>query len=217
MKNFLSLLFLVLNISIILNAQDQTLFGKNEITGAFGGPFFEYGTVDGDFGTAAGGGGAVVLRNFFIGGFGVGGDYSDKFINNQRYDTNLGYGGLWLGYVYPSDKLLHLYSSLKLGWGSAKLDPKDDDDQLETYKDPIFALTPEIGFEINVFKWFRIAATGGYRFVAGIDNLPQLSNDDFNNFNFGLTLRFGKFGNRGADDDDDDEDDEDDDDNDDDD
>lgn len=210
MKNLLFTICLVFVAFAATFAQDQTLFGSNKVTGGFGAPIFEYSTVDGDFGTATGGGGAVVLQNFFLGGFGMGGNFGNKTIDNVRYRTELGYGGLWLGYVYPTEKLIHLYSSVKLGWGGASLDPRDEERDQESISDAIFVVTPELGIELNVFNWFRIAGTAGYRVVGGLEGLPQLSNEDFSNFNFGLTLRFGKFTNRdksGYDDDDDDEDD----------
>ena len=54
--------------------------------------------------------------------------------------------------------------------------------------------TPEVGLELNVFSFFRIAATASYRWVNGVETLPTYTNDDLSSFGATLTLRFGGFG-----------------------
>ena len=71
MKNWL-LLFLCCGMISVAQAQrTNTLFGDFDITGAFGGPLVEIGSVAGVDGTNVGGGGALVGRNFFLGGYGI--------------------------------------------------------------------------------------------------------------------------------------------------
>lgn len=181
--------------TMALGQREETLASGAKIKGAFGGPFFTYGQVDGNSGGGAGGGGAFILNDFFIGGFGLGETFGSRRYNNRNYDVTLGYGGFWLGYVYPSYKVVHLYSSLKIGWGSAALrrrdnDPFDNDD----IRDGVFVLSPEIGVEVNILHWFRAGFTGGYRLVSGLNTLPGFASQDYNSPTFALTLRFGGFG-----------------------
>lgn len=192
MKRLLLFSFALLG-SLALTAQDtETLFKNATITGGFGGPIFEYSTFDGNYQPGAGGGGGIVAKNFFIGGFGMGfSDLAEVRINNQTYELGLGYGGIWLGYTPLTHKVIHPYVSGRIGWGTAELEPIDED--LEDIEDRIMALTPEIGLELNVFKWFRVSGAASYRFITGVGNLPDFSNEDFSNFGGILTLRFGGF------------------------
>ena len=57
----------------------------------------------------------------------------------------------------------------------------------------MFAVTPELGIEFNITQWFRIAATGGYRWVNGIEDIPTLGNEDFSSPTGTITFSFGGF------------------------
>ena len=87
-------------------------------------------------------------------------------------------------------KLVHLYSSFKVGWGSVDLRIDDE----KKFNDNLLALTPEIGVEFNVTNWFKLGVTGGFRYVSGIEELPVLTDDDFTGMTGALTFRFGGFG-----------------------
>ena len=50
-------------------AQHETLFGRARVVGGFGGPIMEWG-LGNDLNTSVGGGGGVVIDNFFLGGYG---------------------------------------------------------------------------------------------------------------------------------------------------
>ena len=173
-----------------LSAQDETLFDRAHVVGAFGGPFIEYSFTNEEVTTSVGGGGALIINDFFIGGYGIGS------IDENVFDTNfdrieLAHGGLWFGYTYPSHKLLHLYSSLRLGWGGIGVNFNDDFNTV----DGVFVVSPEAGVELNVFGFFRLAATVGYRYVDGINtNRSGVETDAFNGMTGMLTFRFGGFG-----------------------
>lgn len=174
-------------------AQHETLFGQQHVFGAFGGPLVEYNINNSEVSTSAGGGGGIILGNLFLGGYGLASaDQFDNLIENNRVELQMAHGGFWIGAVYPSGKLLHAFSSVKLGWGA--LDVEIDEDDFDT-NDAIFVTTPEIGIEVNLLKWFRVAGTVGYRFTSGVNNTPNLSNEDFSNMVGGVTFRFGAFGN----------------------
>lgn len=176
-----------------LSAQTQeTLFGHiddNEI-GAFGSPLIEIGAVNGDVGGDVGGGGALILRGFFIGGYGLGADYPGLSFNNEHYDIRFKHGGLWFGYAPLQFKVIHPYSSLRIGWGKSQLRQGKE----VHYSDQNFVLTPEIGIELNAFQFMKVAFTGGYRLVNGVNALPGLGNKDFSSPIGTITFRFGGFG-----------------------
>jgi hypothetical protein len=57
-------------------------------------------------------------------------------------------------------------------------------------------LSPEVGFEVNFFRWLRISAGAGYRFVNGLDNTMNIRNDDISGPTGTLTFKIGGFGRR---------------------
>ncbi len=181
-------------VALQVSAQHETLFGDLDVIGAFGGPIVEISQIGEDIGADVGGGGALILNNLFLGGYGMGTDYPDYEImdgeNAGQYNIKFGHGGLWFGYVAKQNKLVHFYSSFKLGWGKGRL----RQDKETIFSDRVFVMTPEIGFEVNLTDFFKLGITGGYRWVNGISKLPGLSNDSFNSPVGILTFRFGGFG-----------------------
>lgn len=192
------LIFLTLCLMSTLGlfAQHETLFNRTRVVGAFGGPIVEMG-LDSDISTSVGGGGAVVFNNFFIGGYGLGSIDFDALIDNEEIEElEIGHGGFWLGYTYRPDKLLHIYTNARIGWGAVNV--RFNDNSINSFRDldQIFVLTPEIGVELNITRWFRVAGTAGYRWVDGVNERSGLTDDDFSGGIATLHFRFGWFGNR---------------------
>ncbi len=186
-----SLLFaLALLAGITAHAQQETLFDDLDVVGAFGGPIVEIGNIVGETTGMVGGGGALILNNAFIGGYGIGTNSPDYAVGGDNYNIRFRHGGFWLGYTYKSHKLIHLYTSARIGWGKVRL--RDDDDTV--YSDRVFALTPEVGVELNLTRWFRLGLTGGYRWVSGVNNIPGAESADFSSPVGILTFSFGGFG-----------------------
>ncbi|MEN0003639.1 MAG: hypothetical protein AAF798_05835 [Bacteroidota bacterium] len=206
MKNLYVLLACLLTWS--LQAQHESIFDDIDFIGGFGGPLIEVGSINGEIGADVGGGGALILNNYFLGGYGMGTDYPEFEINEGElfgnYEIDFGHGGLWFGYTHKQDKLVHLFLSTKVGWGSARLEGLDQQEQ--RFRDRVFVLTPEVGIEFNVTRFFKIGLTGGYRWVNGISVLPTLNNSDFNSPVGIINFRFGGFGDYEDWDDDDDDD-----------
>ncbi|MBL7774951.1 MAG: hypothetical protein JNK89_03065 [Saprospiraceae bacterium] len=192
------LLALALLLPDLAGAQRQeTLANSAKVKGGFGSLYFTFSQADGRSGGGAGLGGAFVIDDFFIGGYFQGENFGTRRYSNRNYIQALSSGGFWLGYAIPSHKMLHVYTALKLGWGAAALrrddnDPYDGDD----ITDGVLVLAPEIGAELNVLRWLRIALTGGFRLVGGLDTLPGYQTRDFNSPTLGLTFRMGGFGYR---------------------
>ena len=195
MKNlfFIALLFFVASTEVM--AQEQTLFNRSRSAGFFVSPLLEFSSFDdGEVRGSSGLGIALVVDDFFIGGYGLAAVDIDALIEDQseRVEIDLAHTGLWLGYTYPSRSLAHLFTSVKGGWGLVNT----SFDALGIERaDRVFVLTPEVGVEINLFRWLRLAATGGYRVVNGVTpDISGISNSDLNGFTGGLTLRIGSFG-----------------------
>ncbi|MCC6460549.1 MAG: hypothetical protein IT260_08765 [Saprospiraceae bacterium] len=193
-----TLLFIFAFAPIFAFAQEQseeTLFRNARISGAFCSPIFTYSKANGHSAYGAGGGVGLVFNRFSAGFFGMGETFSTPKFQGDR--LALGYGGLWLGYVLPSHKLLHLYTSLKIAGGATGSGNFDDDWEFdEDWNDAIFVAIPEAGLELNVARWFRLSGTVGYRYVGGFDGWGSLGKNDLNALTYGLTLRFGWFGGR---------------------
>lgn len=189
MKNWFTLILLCF--TLIVQAQEETLIRNIEVVGIFGGPLVEVGSINGEIGIDVGGGGALVLNNFFIGGYGLGTDYPRVTLDQEDYRLRFKHGGFWLGYTSDTRRLLHFYSSARLGWGQAQI--RGDGPAAGT--DRVFVVTPEVGFEVNVTNFMRVAFTGGYRAVTGVTNLDTFENGDFSSPIGTVTFRFGGFSN----------------------
>lgn len=180
--------FVFIAFIIPVQAQEQTLFDNLNVHGGFGGPLLEIG-LGNDISTAVGGGGGVLVGDFFIGGYGMGNTQDSRFSNNGSTERlDLGHGGLWLGYYGPSDNIVHFYGSTRLGWGDIE---SSEDDVPNYLEDNVFVLTPEAGIEVNITTWFRLAGTVGYRYVTGTESNTFYSGSDFSGAFAGLTFRFG--------------------------
>lgn len=174
------------------NGGDQTLFNRAHRIGFFGSPIVEYSNFKDNVTTATGGGLALIAGDFFIGGYGLGTVDYDRIINDDFDRMEMGHGGLWVGFVTPQHEVVHFFSSVKAGWGAVNIDFDNEPD----YEDTFFALTPEAGLEVNVFRWFRVGGTVGYRFMNGLADNPNFNPKDFQTMTATLTFRFGLFGRR---------------------
>ncbi len=188
--------------SLFSFGQQETLFNSVHNISGFGGPMVEISNINGETVIDVGGGGALILDNFFFGGYGLGTDAPNLSFGGETYDIDFNHGGFWLGYSAIPNKVVHIYSSLRLGWGDTTLRDGDGD---KRFSDNMYVVSPEVGVELNVTSWFRLDLTAGYRFVNGVDDLPEISglNDDsFTSPFAGITFRFGGFGDWGDYDDD---------------
>lgn len=195
MKKNSFLMILALVFSTGLMAQHETLFNRARVVGGFGAPILEMG-INNNLNTSVGGGGGIVINSFFLGGYGLASvDFEELFDNGDVKVLDIGHGGFWLGGTFRPYKVLHLYASTRIGWGAVNVDLEDNN---QTYSDidKIFVATPEIGVELNLTKWFRVAGTAGYRWVNGTSENREYTNDDFSGAIATVALRFGWFGSK---------------------
>lgn len=190
-------LFLLLSFCTfsILHAQDstssveiQTLMGSNVKVSGFGGPLMTFGTVANEFMLCTGGGGGVLLnRSLFLGGFGFG-SVNDIRINHTSTLDRIeafGYGGLWLGYNFLADRAIHFGIDTKFGWGSVIYNFEDS-------SDGVYVVQPGLFAEANITEWFKVNAGLNYRAVAGTND-PYLGNNQLSSPNISLGVLFGWF------------------------
>lgn len=188
MKMKLTLFALLLG-TFSLTAQEETLVKNVETLGIFGGPMIEFGQINGEFGAYVGGGGALMINNFFLGGYGLGTDYPQIQFAGQDYRLRFKHGGFWLGYTSDLRRLVHWYGSARLGWGKAEIRGEGP----ARASDPVYVVTPELGFEINLTGFMRMALSGGYRMTTGVSQLNNFNNSDFSSPIGTITFRFGGF------------------------
>jgi len=174
MKRF-AVLGIILAVSITAFSQERevrTLVDMRELRfSGMGGPFMQFTVVDGEFAHMLGGGGALMLSNFWVGGYGLG-TTNHIPINDTRYlpdrsdaYLSLSHGGFWLGYSLFSDRAIHVSISSLIGWGSLSV----QNENWEENSDPIFAVVPTLEVEFNLTKFFRISAGASYNLYAFVD------------------------------------------------
>jgi hypothetical protein len=184
-KYVLLLLALVLLIPSTVTAREKTLLGGQKLEhGGYGGPVFKFKSIKGDLSILSGGrGGWIINHTFVIGG---GGYTLTNDISVDGNDLNMSYGGFELEYINRSDSVVHFTVHTGIGYGRVSFDDTDD-------KDKFFYVEPSVNAELNVLKWFRINAGGGYLFVNGIEDMPGLSDSDVGGIVGTVVLKFGFF------------------------
>lgn len=193
-----TLLGVILVISLNAFSQEreyQTLFHNQELRiSGMGGPFMQFTSVAGEFGHMMGGGGAVLLNDFFFGGYGLGltnaiPDYVNLNPSDQLY---LGHGGFWLGYILFGERPIHLSLSSLIGWGEFGITQSDG--YYPFVRDNIFVLAPTIELELNITRYFRIGAGASYNLVAMVnEDLHSYRSGDLSAPGGFLSFKFGWF------------------------
>ncbi|MEM1217886.1 MAG: hypothetical protein AAGH79_03205 [Bacteroidota bacterium] len=203
MKNLL-FCTLAMILAFQLSAQDQTIFNRANRVGFFVSPFVEVGPLVDPTESSTGGGLALVLGNSFIGAYGMAGlDYEQLILDEDIERIDLAHGGLWFGYVPLQGAVIHPYASVRAGFGAVDIEVNDLEDYFDDpdfpfiddndFSDNVFVVAPEVGLEINITRWLRIAGAAGYRWVEGV-NSAGLTNDDFTGWTGSLAVRIGWFG-----------------------
>ncbi|MFC1620156.1 hypothetical protein ACFL45_09445 [Candidatus Neomarinimicrobiota bacterium] len=193
----LYLIILTLVTFVPLSAQEQTLISADIDHGGFGGMAYQLTQVDDNMAIMIGGhGGWIINHTVYLGlaGFGMDGEFQlERDLEDQRY-LNLGYGGLEVGLVVASNRLLHLTASTLLGGGGANYQQRDrDSDYRENpIVDGFYVIEPALHLVMNVTRHFRVGLGARYRHVSGVD-LEGLTDNDLSGLSGSLIFKFGKF------------------------
>jgi hypothetical protein len=141
-----------------------------------------------------GGDGALVVNNFFFGGYGSRNvEFQPVDIEDDYYtDKKMGFsqGGIITGVSLRSKKLLQFAIFGQLGWGHLSL--RDNVDKKILTRDRVNIFTPTFQVKLNLTSFVQLCAGVSYRFLIGVD-LPQLDNKDFQGICGSMSIRFGWF------------------------
>ncbi len=168
----------------------QTIFSGNTRISGFGGPTMSFTTMKGQFAHMMGGGGGVLLGDFFFGGYGEGLTTS---VPSGIYQLDFGHGGLWTGYSFMANKAFHPAISAQIGWGSVS---EQDYDFANLSTDNIFVFNPALELEMNFARFFRLGVGVHYRIVTGVNSgmhSSNIENSDLSGPGAQLTFKFGWF------------------------
>jgi len=198
----LTVLGLTLAMVLQINAQDReykTLvdFDQARISGQAG-PFMQFTSVDGEFAHMMGGGGAILVGDFWFGGYGLG--LTNRIqVDVTRYseyrvgdNLNVSHGGFWMGYSLFGDRPIHVAISTLVGWGQVGVGQEYG---YNIWQDGMFVVCPTLEVELNLTRFFRLGAGASYNLFTLVDpaNIPGYSSSDFSSPGGFLSFKFGWF------------------------
>lgn len=188
---------MILLLSLSAYGDEETLISGAIESGGYGGLEVKFASINGEWEVLVGGrGGWIINHQFVIGGAGYGlateGETSPGTVFPfDNYIFDMGYGGVLLGYINRSNKLVHVTVDLLIGGGG--ITPRNDT-FYGTYDndDAFFVLEPNLNFELNVSRKIRFGFGAGYRITSGVEYFG-LDDDDIGGTAINLMLKFGKF------------------------
>ena len=190
-KKIFGIVFLTICTLAVYGQRQETLFSNGlGLTGFWAGPKYNFSYFNDDFAYVRGGTFGFEFANTVAIGW-SGTRFKDQVnIEGVAQNFKLDYSNFMLNVTPNSFKVIHPIIGAQIGGGKLKL----DDGQSER----VFIIQPSLGFEVNVFKWLRIAAEGGYRFVSDVDTIG-IDNVDVSSPFAQINLKFGfSWGNSGS-------------------
>jgi hypothetical protein len=173
----------------------RTVFDNKELRiSGMGGPFMQFTSMAGEFAHMMGGGGAVMLNDFFFGGYGLGltNAIPDRI---NEYDTDdrlsMGHGGFWIGYTLFGERPIHASFSSLIGWGEFGI--MQQGSYYPYIRDNIFVLAPTVELEVNLTRYFRIGVGASYNLYAMVDGSHNYRSQDLSSPGGFLSFKFGWF------------------------
>ena len=181
----------------------KTLTGENHHSGGFGAVMFKASEFrDKTFAMMGLRGGWIINRSIAVGIEAQGIIPSAKFENmatdpDQKAILLGGYGGLFVEPILYSNKVIHVTFPVTsgAGWLGYHEDWEHDDiyrDNDLIDDDVFWYIEPGIGLELNVTRHFRMNFGVTKRFTQDLD-LIDTKSEDFNNLNYFLTFKIGRF------------------------
>lgn len=175
-----------------LKGRERTLLGDLDLSGAWGGPTYNYSSTGDDWALMRGGfGGLEFSEELFIG---YGGWKSreaftvdDVQTNSPEYNFN--HSGLIIAYSPFADNAIHPRITTIIGPG--RLELKEQPSNGGPLDDRFLVGQAAVGLEFNLFQWFRLGIDGGYRFASGIDDVQSVTERDLGGAFIQAEARFG--------------------------
>ena len=173
--------------------RERTLLGDLDLSGAWGGPTYNYSMTGDDWALVRGGFGGLEFSDEVFLGYG-GWSSREDFTTDEPVTIggvttspqyNFRHGGFIVGYAPLRDATVHPRFTVIIGPG------RIDGGTGEFGRDRIFVGQTMAGVELNVFQWFRLGLEGGYRFAAGIEDNSPISARDVGGAVVQIEARFG--------------------------
>jgi hypothetical protein len=186
------------------NEEVKSILGRGNDLNGFGSLDLKVTELAGDNGMIIGGyGGVLVNRRYFLGlaGYGLVSEVEwqdPDLIDSRPLEVHMGYGGIMIGGIIGSKKVVHLAIPVFLGAGSVEMVDGDffpnqpNDSEFVVENTAFMILEPGAQVEVNITKSLRIAIGGSYRLISGV-NLDSLSDDDLSGAAVNLSVKLGRF------------------------
>ena len=194
---WLSMFAMMMVVTSVAMAQEETLISGTLESGGFGGPVVKFSQVKNEFAVFVGGyGGWLINHSLLIGGGGYGlvNDIEVKeIVADQKTYLNLGYGGFMLEYFTSPQKLFHFSFQTLIGAGGVSYRDRDGGQVYANGNDDgFFVAEPAVNVVLNVTHGFRIGLGASYRYINGVD-LPEYKGSDLSGATVHASFMFGKF------------------------
>lgn len=180
------------NFKLNRRGRERTLLGDLDLSGAWGGPTYNYSSTGDDWSLMRGGFGGLEFGEEFFIGYGGWKNRENFTIDDvvdgaPEYDFN--HSGLIIAYSPFSDNAIHPRVSAIFGPGKMKITENLNGEGVGL-EDRFLVGQATVGLELNLFQWFRLGIDGGYRFASGVENDFVTANDISGTF-VQLEARFG--------------------------
>lgn len=183
--------------------ETETLINGNISHGGFGAIDVKFSQVVDEPGVWVGGRGAWLIKlnkkhALYLGGGGTGlatehPVQSANFGNPDRnYVISAGYGGVDIGYVNNSHKLVHFTARARIGGGGLTAHRRNQDDYYDNNSDEFLVLEPQLNAEFNITSFMRITGGISYLYTDGIDHAGY-TDKHLSGLTGNIGIKFGGF------------------------
>ncbi len=157
----------------------STLISDDDRMGWLIAPSLGFSTISNNTGLLLGGKGGVILNHTLVLGAAGYVYLPDTFGNTAIGNTDLGYGGAYVEYIFSPRELYHFSISTVLGGGTANADT-------------VFVATPAVNGILNLSETVHLGLEVSYRLVSALSNNSQ-NLDRFSSPAFSLFFQLGSF------------------------
>jgi len=165
--------------------RERTLLGDLDLSGAWGGPTYNYSMTGDDWALLRGGFGGLEFGDEVFLGYG-GWKARENFTVDEPVvgspEFEFQHSGFIFAYSPFRDNAIHPRITTIIGPGRINVEGEG--------RDRMLVGQAMVGLELNLFQWFRLGADAGYRFANGVDS-QLISDRDVSGALFQLEARFG--------------------------
>lgn len=165
--------------------RERTLLGDLDLSGAWGGPTYNYTATGDDWALVRGGFGGLEFGEEVFLGYGGWKSRESFTVDNPTDaspDFDFQHGGFIFAYSPLRDNAIHPRITTVIGPGRVNVAGEG--------RDRMLVGQAMLGLELNLFQWFRLGVDGGYQFVNGVDS-DVISDKDVSGAMVQIEARFG--------------------------